>query len=143
MSGGKKQQKNRSDSIKNWRFHALPPEHSRTQFTTLDRVHPELVGMATQILAIPVERTDRRLIHSLTREEIDAGIAYACSSSTARRLPPRRAMCCSSTTSTGTMSGWKRRSKRSVCGIDRQYARLGLSTGAHPSCGCFLSRVAK
>jgi hypothetical protein len=26
MSGGKKQQKNRRDSIKDWRFHVLPPE---------------------------------------------------------------------------------------------------------------------
>lgn len=34
--------------------------------------NPELVGMATRILAIPVKRTDRRLIHPLTREEIDA-----------------------------------------------------------------------
>jgi site-specific recombinase XerD len=31
--------------------------------------------MATRILAIPVKRTDRRLIHSLTREEIDALLA--------------------------------------------------------------------
>jgi transposase InsO family protein len=34
MPDSKKQQKNRRDSIKDWRFHALPPEHSRTQFTT-------------------------------------------------------------------------------------------------------------
>jgi site-specific recombinase XerD len=33
---------------------------------------PELVGMTTRILAIPVKSTDRRLIDSLTREEIDA-----------------------------------------------------------------------
>jgi len=26
MSGGKNQQKNRRDSIKDWRFHLLPPE---------------------------------------------------------------------------------------------------------------------
>jgi len=31
-----------------------------------------MVGTATQIMAIPVERTDRRLVQSLTREEIDA-----------------------------------------------------------------------
>jgi integrase/recombinase XerD len=31
--------------------------------------------MATRILAIPVKRTDRRLIHSLTRDEIDALLA--------------------------------------------------------------------
>src|SRR2546430_13856762 len=33
MSGGKKQQDNRRDSVKNRRFHLLPPEHSRWQFT--------------------------------------------------------------------------------------------------------------
>lgn len=36
---------------------------------------PRLVGLATRILAIPVKRIDRRLLHSLTREEIDALLA--------------------------------------------------------------------
>src|SRR6184192_3601625 len=34
MSGGKKQQKYRRDSVENWRLHVLPPERSRRQFTT-------------------------------------------------------------------------------------------------------------
>ncbi len=34
MSGGKKQQKNRRDSVKNWRFQVLPPERSLRQLTT-------------------------------------------------------------------------------------------------------------
>jgi hypothetical protein len=34
MSGGKKQQKNTRDSIKDWRFQVLPPERSLRQFTT-------------------------------------------------------------------------------------------------------------
>src|ERR1035438_7013660 len=34
MSGGKEQQKNRRDSIKDWRFHVLPPERLPRQFTT-------------------------------------------------------------------------------------------------------------
>src|ERR1041384_491364 len=33
MSSGKKQQKNRRDSVKNPRFHVLPPEHSGRQST--------------------------------------------------------------------------------------------------------------
>jgi integrase/recombinase XerD len=44
----------------------------RSFFRWLTLQNPELVGMATRILAIPVKRTDRRLIQSLTREEIDA-----------------------------------------------------------------------
>src|SRR5271165_4336249 len=32
MSGGKEQQKNRSDSVKNSRFHVLPPEPSRAPY---------------------------------------------------------------------------------------------------------------
>jgi len=44
----------------------------RSFFRWLAVGNPELVGMATRILAIPVKRTDRRLIHPLTREEIDA-----------------------------------------------------------------------
>jgi integrase/recombinase XerD len=47
----------------------------RSFFRWLTLGHPELVGMATRILAIPVKRTDRRLIYSLTREEIDALLA--------------------------------------------------------------------
>lgn len=47
----------------------------RSFFRWLTLDHPELVGLATRILAIPVKRTDRRLIHSLTREEIDALLA--------------------------------------------------------------------
>jgi hypothetical protein len=34
MSDSKKHQKNRRDSIKDWRFHVLPPERSLRQFTT-------------------------------------------------------------------------------------------------------------
>jgi hypothetical protein len=34
MSGGKKQQKHRRDSIKDWRFQVLPPERSLRQLTT-------------------------------------------------------------------------------------------------------------
>ena len=44
-------------------------------FRWLTLGNPELVGMATRILAIPVKRTDRRLIHSLTRDEVDALLA--------------------------------------------------------------------
>ena len=47
----------------------------RSFFRWLALDNPELVGMATRILAIPVKRTDRRLIHSLTRGEIDALLA--------------------------------------------------------------------
>jgi integrase/recombinase XerD len=47
----------------------------RSFFRWLTLGNPELVGMATRILAIPVKRTGRRLIHSLTREEIDALLA--------------------------------------------------------------------
>jgi hypothetical protein len=34
VTSRKKQQKNRSDSVKDWRFHVPPPDHSRTHFTT-------------------------------------------------------------------------------------------------------------
>jgi integrase/recombinase XerD len=47
----------------------------RSFFRWLTVGNQELVGMATRILAIPVKRTDRRLIHPLTREEIDALLA--------------------------------------------------------------------
>jgi integrase/recombinase XerD len=47
----------------------------RSFFRWLTLGNPELVGMATRILAIPVKRTDRRLIHSLTRDEVDALLA--------------------------------------------------------------------
>jgi integrase/recombinase XerD len=36
---------------------------------------PELVGLATRILAIPAKRTDRRLIQPFTREEMEALLA--------------------------------------------------------------------
>ncbi len=47
----------------------------RSFFRWLTLRDPELVGLATQILAIPVKRTDRRLIQPFTREEIDALLA--------------------------------------------------------------------
>jgi site-specific recombinase XerD len=47
----------------------------RSFFRWLSLGNPELVGMVTRILAIPVKRTDRRLIHSLTRDEVDALLA--------------------------------------------------------------------
>ncbi len=47
----------------------------RSFFRWLTLCDPEIVGMATRILAIPVKRTDRRLVPSLTREEIDALLA--------------------------------------------------------------------
>ena len=47
----------------------------RSFFRWLTLRDPELVGMATRILAIPVKRTDRRLVQSLTRDEIDALLA--------------------------------------------------------------------
>jgi site-specific recombinase XerD len=42
---------------------------------------PEHVDLTTRVLAIPVKRTTRRLIHFLTREEMDAVLA-ACSQAT-------------------------------------------------------------
>jgi integrase/recombinase XerD len=36
---------------------------------------PEAVGLATRVLAIPIKRTDRLLVQSLTRDEIDALLA--------------------------------------------------------------------
>jgi site-specific recombinase XerD len=47
----------------------------RSFFRWLTLCDPELVGMATRILAIPVKRTDRRLVQSLARDEIDALLA--------------------------------------------------------------------
>lgn len=47
----------------------------RSFFRWLTLRDPEMVGTATQIMAIPVKRTDRRLVQSLTREEIDALLA--------------------------------------------------------------------
>jgi integrase/recombinase XerD len=47
----------------------------RSFFRWLSLRDPTLVGMATRILAIPVKRTDRRLVQSFTREEIDALLA--------------------------------------------------------------------
>jgi site-specific recombinase XerD len=47
----------------------------RSFFRWLTLRYPELVGMATRILAIPVKRTVRRLVPSLTRDEIDALLA--------------------------------------------------------------------
>jgi integrase/recombinase XerD len=47
----------------------------RSFFRWLTLGNPELVGMATRILAIPIKRTNRRLIHSLTREEMDVLLA--------------------------------------------------------------------
>src|SRR5712691_9795163 len=42
MSGGKKQQKNRRDSVKNWRFHVLPPRFAAELFRS------ELFGMPAE-----------------------------------------------------------------------------------------------
>jgi integrase/recombinase XerD len=47
----------------------------RSFFRWLTLRDPELVGLAARILAIPVKRTDRRLIQPFTREEIDALLA--------------------------------------------------------------------
>jgi integrase/recombinase XerD len=47
----------------------------RSFFRWLTLRDPEMVGTATQIMAIPVKRTVRRLVQSLTREEIDALLA--------------------------------------------------------------------
>jgi site-specific recombinase XerD len=47
----------------------------RSFFRWLTLRDPKMVGTATQIMAIPVKRTDRRLVQSLTREEIDALLA--------------------------------------------------------------------
>jgi site-specific recombinase XerD len=47
----------------------------RSFFRWLTLRDPELVGLATQILAIPVKRTDRRLIQPFTREEMEALLA--------------------------------------------------------------------
>jgi site-specific recombinase XerD len=65
-------EQNRHNSIRsrNIRLAAI-----RSFFRWLTLGHPGLVGMATRTLAIPVKRTDRRLIHPLTREEIDALLA--------------------------------------------------------------------
>lgn len=49
----------------------------RSFFRWLTLRDPELVGLATRILAIPVKRTDRRLIHPFSREEMDALLASA------------------------------------------------------------------
>jgi site-specific recombinase XerD len=47
----------------------------RSFFRWVALQNPELVGLTTRILAIPVKRTDHRLIHSFTREEIEALLA--------------------------------------------------------------------
>lgn len=47
----------------------------RSFFRWLTLRNPEIVGIATRILAIPVKRTVRRLIAPFTREEIDALLA--------------------------------------------------------------------
>jgi len=44
----------------------------RSFFRWLTLREPTIVGLATRILAIPVKRTVRRLVQSLTRDEIDA-----------------------------------------------------------------------
>lgn len=68
------------DSLENDRHNSIRSRNIRLAairsfFRWLTLGHPELVGMATRILAIPVKRTDRRLVHSFTREEIDALLA--------------------------------------------------------------------
>ena len=65
------------DSLENDRHNCVRSRNIRLAairsfFRWLTLSDPELVGMATRILAIPVKRTDRRLVQSLTREEIDA-----------------------------------------------------------------------
>lgn len=47
----------------------------RSFFRWLTLHDPELVGLATRVLAIPVKRTDRRLIQPFSRDEIDALLA--------------------------------------------------------------------
>jgi integrase/recombinase XerD len=47
----------------------------RSFFRWLALRDPTILGLATRILAIPVKRTDRRLVQSLTRDEIDALLA--------------------------------------------------------------------
>jgi integrase/recombinase XerD len=47
----------------------------RSFFRWLTLRDPTILGLATRILAIPVKRTDRRLVQSLTRDEIDALLA--------------------------------------------------------------------
>lgn len=47
----------------------------RSFFRWLTLGYPEIVGMATRILATPVKRSDRHLVGFLTREEIDSLLA--------------------------------------------------------------------
>ena len=62
----------RSNSVRsrNARLAAL-----RSFFRFVALREPEALALATRVLAIPVKRADRRLVGSLTREEIDALIA--------------------------------------------------------------------
>jgi site-specific recombinase XerD len=47
----------------------------RTFFRYLALRDPDRLGQVTQVLAIPVKRQEKRLIHALTREEIEAIVA--------------------------------------------------------------------
>jgi integrase/recombinase XerD len=47
----------------------------RSFFRWMTLRDPTIVGTATRILAIPVKRTDRRLVQSFTRDEMDALLA--------------------------------------------------------------------
>jgi integrase len=47
----------------------------RSFFRWVALCDPELAGLATRVLAIPAKRTDRRLVQSLSRAEVDAVLA--------------------------------------------------------------------
>jgi integrase/recombinase XerD len=47
----------------------------RSFFRWVALCDPELAGLATRVLAIPAKRTDRRLVQSLSRAEVDALLA--------------------------------------------------------------------
>src|ERR1700747_2172524 len=98
MSGGKKQQKNRRDSVKNWRFQVLPPEHSRTQFTisvsvpgTCRRserltIHPEVATESNPQTPYSMVGTARKITVEVPAELLETGLQLVASSRTYARL---------------------------------------------------------
>jgi hypothetical protein len=76
MSGGKKQQKNRRDAIKYWRFHVLPPE--RLPRDSLPRQSPWsgaccrgawFTGYSSLIFAKEVVATSEQFFYDVSKDD--------------------------------------------------------------------------
>src|SRR4029077_16695116 len=75
MSGGEKQQKNRRDSVENWRFHVLTPEHFADAAYHIGQPGPALAAVPRGLRAIEVETDGRGEATMILPGETETGCA--------------------------------------------------------------------